>query len=117
MPPKKPTSADAEPTPVVIVNTGLLGNLMEIAKTWGIFAALVIVFVWQGQVREKELNDRMDLQRSFIEGKLLDTIKSNTTVIQSATIALNAIASQAKANTVKVEELEKKVDGESQPNN
>lgn len=59
----------------------------EVAKQWGIFAAMVVFFMWVGYTRDVALDARVtkaeDFQRTTLTG-----------LITSSTLALNDVAKQ-----------------------
>lgn len=83
--------------------------LLQIIKEYGIFAAMAIFFIWQGDKREDALNSRIDQQQEFTNQKLLAAIEGNSQVMTAATIAINAVANQAKQNTATLKQVTKDI--------
>jgi len=73
----------------------MLEQMITIAKTWGIFAAFSIAFVFWQQNDKTALNTRLDAQQQFIQKELM-------AMLNKCTVALESVA---RTNRMTSEEL------------
>ncbi len=73
----------------------MLEQMISIAKTWGIFAAFSVAFVFWQQNDKMAMNQRLDAQQQFIQKELMGALNK-------CTVALEAVA---RSNKMTNEEL------------
>lgn len=58
------------------------------AKEWGIFAAMVVFFIYWSWVRENSLTERINAQDEFIRGTLVSALDNNTKALEAFKVQL-----------------------------
>lgn len=64
---------------------------LELGKEWGIFASMVIFFVWRMDKRETALRDQVERETAFVRDTLVNLVRQNTTAWNECTHALAAL--------------------------
>ena len=66
-------------------------TLIEVIKKNGLMAALVVFFIWQGNLREERINERHNELEKYCRETLQKMIKENIEVIKENTEALKRL--------------------------
>jgi hypothetical protein len=70
----------------------ILKSAVDIANKWGIFAAMVIFFIWQSNVRETAMRSEMEKDRMFVRDTLVEALRQNTSALNQCTTVLTRVA-------------------------
>lgn len=65
--------------------------LAEVAREYGIFAAMVVFFIAWCYIRERQLNQRVIDSETFIRETLITTLNNNTRVIEQFSASLQSM--------------------------
>lgn len=64
-------------------------TFVELAKQFGVWAALAIFFVWQNWVREGVLSKRLEAETEYTKKVLTETVAANTSAMRSLADSLS----------------------------
>ena len=86
------------PDPVTIAEetAKTVGWAAQAAKEYGIFAVMVVFFIYWGYARENTLNTRIDAQDEFIRTTLVQSLDKNTRAFERFEAVLTRMDSTAK---------------------
>ena len=69
----------------------ILKSALDLTNKWGLFAAIVVFFIWRGDAREREMSARQDKMETYVRETLSKTLADSTTALAQNTAVLSKL--------------------------